>query len=80
MRHYEGAQLATEIFSPEVNQTLQQIQSDAVQSLTKTVTVNGTPRQVPYPFPSPVDWRDCWIYFLMLDRFNNPAGDRKSVV
>jgi hypothetical protein len=21
-----------------------------------------------------VDWRDCWIYFLMLDRFNNPAA------
>jgi glycosidase len=25
-------------------------------------------------FPSPEDWRDRWIYFLMLDRFNNPAG------
>jgi hypothetical protein len=24
------------------------------------------------PFPSPEDWRDRWIYFLMLDRFNNP--------
>jgi len=23
-------------------------------------------------FPSPIDWRDHWIYFLMLDRFNNP--------
>jgi len=23
--------------------------------------------------PSPEDWRDCWIYFLMVDRFNNPA-------
>jgi glycosidase len=23
-------------------------------------------------FPSPEDWRDRWIYFLMLDRFNNP--------
>lgn len=22
-------------------------------------------------FPSPEDWRDRWIYFLMLDRFNN---------
>ncbi|HXJ89454.1 MAG TPA: alpha-amylase family glycosyl hydrolase [Candidatus Binatia bacterium] len=26
------------------------------------------------PFPSPEDWRDRWIYFLMLDRFNNPSG------
>ncbi|HTT18031.1 MAG TPA: alpha-amylase family glycosyl hydrolase [Candidatus Sulfotelmatobacter sp.] len=23
---------------------------------------------------SPEDWRDRWIYFLMLDRFNNPSG------
>jgi len=23
-------------------------------------------------FPSPVDWRDVWIYFIFLDRFNNP--------
>jgi glycosidase len=26
------------------------------------------------PFPSPADWRDPWIYFLMLDRFNNPGA------
>ncbi len=24
-------------------------------------------------FPSPEDWRDCPIYFLMVDQFNNPA-------
>ena len=24
------------------------------------------------PYPSPIDWRDQWIYFLMVDRFNNP--------
>jgi glycosidase len=23
-------------------------------------------------FPSPEDWRDHWIYFLLVDRFNNP--------
>ncbi|MDP4208882.1 MAG: alpha-amylase family glycosyl hydrolase [Bacteroidota bacterium] len=23
-------------------------------------------------FPSPEDWRDLWIYFLLVDRFNNP--------
>jgi hypothetical protein len=25
-------------------------------------------------FPSPEDWRDTPIYFLVLDRFNNPAA------
>src|SRR5271169_562644 len=25
-------------------------------------------------FPSPMDWRDKWIYFLMVDRFNNPSA------
>ncbi len=24
-------------------------------------------------FPSPADWRDRWIYFLLVDRFNNPV-------
>ncbi len=28
--------------------------------------------QVRYPHPSPGDWRDCWIYFLLIDRFQNP--------
>lgn len=28
--------------------------------------------------PSPGDWRDCWIYFLMVDRFNNPAAPPKA--
>jgi glycosidase len=28
----------------------------------------------PY-FPSPEDWRDCLIYFLMVDRFNNDNGN-----
>lgn len=23
--------------------------------------------------PSPIDWRDSWIYFVLLDRFNNPS-------
>lgn len=31
------------------------------------------PNAAAAPFPSPEDWRDRWIYFLMLDRFNNPS-------
>lgn len=30
------------------------------------------------PFPSPVDWRDTCVYFLMVDRFNNPAATPRS--
>ncbi|HEY3744580.1 MAG TPA: alpha-amylase family glycosyl hydrolase, partial [Bryobacteraceae bacterium] len=30
-------------------------------------------------YPSPADWRDCWIYFLLLDRFNNPAAPPHAV-
>jgi glycosidase len=41
---------------------------------TRKVTVDGAARTITYPFPSPEDWRDCWIYFLMLDRFNNPVA------
>lgn len=29
------------------------------------------------PFPSPSDWRDCWMYFLMIDRFDNPQAEPK---
>jgi len=32
---------------------------------------NGRPAG---PFPSPADWRDLPIYFLMVDRFNNPKA------
>ena len=34
-------------------------------------TVNG--KTITTPFPSPADWRDQWIYFLMVDRFNKPG-------
>jgi glycosidase len=39
-----------------------------------TVPGYGEPQTIVKPFPSPVDWRDRWIYFLMIDRFNNPAA------
>lgn len=35
-----------------------------------TITSNG--HSIPYPFPSPAEWSDQWIYFLLVDRFNNP--------
>ena len=35
-------------------------------------------KSVTRPFTSPVDWRDQWIYFIMLDRFNNPKSSPRS--
>src|SRR5438105_8257384 len=37
-------------------------------------TAKRTAGQPAGPFPSPQDWRDPWIYFLMVDRFNNASG------
>jgi glycosidase len=34
---------------------------------------------IPKPFPSPMDWRDHWIYFLMIDRFNNTTTPPASL-
>lgn len=39
----------------------------------KTVSVDESQVDVPHPFPSPIDWRDIWMYHLMVDRFNNPS-------
>ena len=40
-----------------------------------TTTPGG--KEIPYPYPSPEDWRDEWIYFLLVDRFNNPLAAPK---
>jgi glycosidase len=39
-----------------------------------TVTVAGQSHTFTTPYPSPQDWRDVWIYFLMIDRFNRSDG------
>ena len=36
--------------------------------------MDGRDVEIDYPFPSPEDWRDCWIYFVLVDRFNNPVA------
>ena len=38
------------------------------------VQVDGKAVSFSAPFRSPEDWRDQWIYFLLVDRFNNPNG------
>jgi glycosidase len=58
------------IFSPEVEGVF----AEARTPHTRRVRVNGRTVEVATPFPSPPDWRDQWIYFLLLDRFNNPQA------
>jgi glycosidase len=65
---------ATEIFGSEANQVIAQAKADALAK--RRSTVAGV--QIPTPFPSPEDWRDQWIYFLLVDRFNNPAAPPRN--
>ncbi|MBS1876746.1 MAG: alpha-amylase [Acidobacteria bacterium] len=45
--------------------------STEFQSVLDAVKDNGHSQKA---FPSPADWRDQWIYFLMVDRFNNASA------
>jgi glycosidase len=62
--------MPTSIWSPAVEAAF------AAASAPGRRRVRVGPRTVslPTPFPSPADWRDHWIYFLLVDRFDNPAG------
>lgn len=66
--------MPTSISSPDLLQTIAAMQAAASQPQIKQVTVDERQISVPYPFPSPGDWRDCWIYFLMIDRFANSSA------
>jgi glycosidase len=68
----------TEIFARKIAEMLAQIRSASSKVTTRDVAVNGTVVPVRYPFPSATDWRDCWMYFLMLDRFANDQASPKS--
>lgn len=70
--------MATEISSDQVTQAIRDFQETAKHPITKSVMVDGQPTTIPYPYPSPADWRDHWIYFLMIDRFNNPNANPQS--
>ena len=48
--------------------------AQAAQARTINVTVDGEEHLITTPFASPDDWRDVWIYFIMLDRFNRADG------
>ncbi|MCG6552557.1 MAG: alpha-amylase family glycosyl hydrolase [Candidatus Magnetominusculus sp. LBB02] len=57
------------VFGPEYRAVI----DGAMKKGTRSVSVNGKKVEFPTPFPSPEDWRDNMIYFLMVDRFNNPS-------
>ena len=67
--------MPTSIFMPEVQAAF----DEATSTKTKAVRIGTRSVDIPIPFPSPEDWHDQWIYFLMVDRFNNPAGPPNSI-
>src|SRR3954469_23048086 len=58
--------MAKQIASPEIKAAFTEAQNAARRS--------NTASEIARPFPSPVDWRDQCIYFLLVDRFNNPIN------
>jgi glycosidase len=65
--------MATQVFSSDISQIINAAQS-AGAGKAQVITLAGANFNLPQPFPSPIDWRDCTIYLLMLDRFNNTAA------
>lgn len=65
--------MPTSLSDAAVLTAINDAQTAAREQRTKNVTVDGKSRAIRRPFPSPTEWRDCCIYFLMLDRFNNPS-------
>jgi glycosidase len=70
----------TQIQDPAIQRVITDAQNSFSKKSTKTVQLNGQQQTIPFPFPSPADWRDNWIYFLMIDRFNNPDSPPASSI
>jgi glycosidase len=62
--------MLTSVWADEVQAVLDQ----AGRPGNRQVRVGNRTVRIPTPFPSPADWRDRWIYFLLIDRFDNPAA------
>lgn len=69
--------MITSINENKVREAIAGAQAGARERRTKTVLVDGQSKIIPSPYPSPTDWRDCWIYFLLLDRFNSSNPPRR---
>jgi glycosidase len=66
--------MPTSVRSAEVDGIL----FDARVPSRRAVAVDGREVEIVCPFRSPEDWRDSWIYFVLVDRFNNPAAPPRS--
>jgi glycosidase len=71
--------MPTSINDPDVHAVFDQVRFPHIKNVTVTGE-NGAAEtaDIITPFPSPADWRDQWIYFLLVDRFNNPAAPPRS--
>ena len=62
------------VYGPEV-----QIAFDAARvRSSRRIVLDGREVEISCPFASPSDWRDCWIYFALVDRFNNPDAPPRA--
>jgi glycosidase len=60
-------------------QEVRAVLAAAKEAGSRDVALDGGVVRIPTPFPSPRDWRDTWIYFLLVDRFDNPrAAPRRA--
>ncbi len=57
--------MARSVWSPKLNQAFARMRPG------QPARALAGAQPLPLPFPSPVDWRDVWIYQIVLDRFNN---------
>jgi glycosidase len=60
------------VYSKEFDAFIKDTMEKAKLMPEKKVKCNRKTVKIPNPYPSPEDWRDHWIYFIMIDRFNNP--------
>jgi glycosidase len=74
--------MAKSIWSPKLHEAFRQTharsaahtQSQLPGAMRRVATrgLAAPAAEGPAPFPSPTDWREVWIYQIVLDRFNNP--------
>ncbi len=56
------------------SERVQTVLENAATPQRRRVVIGDRIVDINTPFASPPDWRDVWIYFLLLDRFNNPIA------